>query len=104
MTSLFSHRPTATRLACTAFVLSLAGCSTLDNMFSSDKVDYRTQSRQTTGLDVPPDLTQLAKDSRAQVQGGSITASALCHAPRRANGRVDGRQQRRAQCRRRHPP
>ncbi|WP_457423491.1 outer membrane protein assembly factor BamC [Roseateles sp. P5_E7] len=77
MTSLFSHRPTATRIACTAFVLSLAGCSTLDGMFSSDKVDYKTQSRQTTGLDVPPDLTQLAKDSRAQVQGGSITASAL---------------------------
>ncbi|MEO6279643.1 outer membrane protein assembly factor BamC [Roseateles sp.] len=77
MTSLFSHRPTATRLACTAFVLSLTGCSTLDGMFSTDKVDYKTQSRQTTGLDVPPDLTQLAKDNRAQVQGGSITASAL---------------------------
>jgi outer membrane protein assembly factor BamC len=77
VTSLFSHRPTATRLACTAFVLSLAGCSTLDGLFSSDKVDYKTQSKQTTGLDVPPDLTQLAKDSRAQVQGGSITASAL---------------------------
>ncbi|MFG6431025.1 outer membrane protein assembly factor BamC [Roseateles sp. LYH14W] len=77
MTSLFSHRPTATRLACTAFVLSLAGCGTLDSMFSADKVDYKTQSRQTTGLDVPPDLTQLAKDNRAQVQGGAITASAL---------------------------
>ncbi|MFN3305113.1 MAG: outer membrane protein assembly factor BamC [Roseateles sp.] len=44
---------------------------------SSDKVDYRTQSKQTQGLDIPPDLTQLAKDSRAQVQGGTITASAL---------------------------
>ncbi|HEY0955134.1 MAG TPA: outer membrane protein assembly factor BamC [Roseateles sp.] len=76
MTSLSPLRPTATRLACTAFVLSLAGCSSLD-IFSSDKVDYRTQSKQTQGLDVPPDLTQLAKDSRAQVQGGSITASAL---------------------------
>ncbi|MBV8035161.1 outer membrane protein assembly factor BamC [Roseateles sp.] len=70
-------RPTATRLACTAFVLSLAGCSTFDSMFSSDKVDYKAASRQTQGLDVPPDLTQLAKDNRAQVQGGSITASAL---------------------------
>jgi outer membrane protein assembly factor BamC len=74
--SLSSLRPTATRLACTAFVLSLAGCSSLD-IFSNDKVDYRTASRQTQGLDVPPDLTQLAKDNRAQVQGGSITASAL---------------------------
>ena len=77
MTSLPSIRPTATRLACTAFVLSLAGCSTFDNVFSNDKVDYRTASRQTQGLDIPPDLTQLAKDNRAQVQGGSITASAL---------------------------
>ncbi|MDR7334097.1 outer membrane protein assembly factor BamC [Roseateles asaccharophilus] len=76
MTSLSQIRPSATRLACTALVLSLAGCSSLD-IFSSDKVDYRTQSKQTQGLDVPPDLTQLAKDSRAQVQGGSITASAL---------------------------
>ncbi|HEV6965805.1 MULTISPECIES: outer membrane protein assembly factor BamC [Roseateles] len=77
MTSLPSIRPTATCLACSALVLSLTGCSTFDNMFSSDKVDYKTASRQTQGLDVPPDLTQLAKDSRAQVQGGSITASAL---------------------------
>lgn len=81
MTSLLSIRPirsprlTATRLACTAFLLSLAGCSSLG--LSSDKVDYRTQSKQTQGLDIPPDLTQLAKDSRAQVQGGTITASAL---------------------------
>jgi outer membrane protein assembly factor BamC len=58
-------------------LLSLGACSTFDNIFSSDKVDYRAASRQTQGLDVPPDLTQLAKDSRAQVQGGSITASAL---------------------------
>jgi outer membrane protein assembly factor BamC len=75
--SVSSLRPTATRLACTAFVLSLAGCSTLDSVFSTDKVDYKAASRQTQGLDVPPDLTQLAKDNRAQVQGGSITASAL---------------------------
>ncbi|MFG6414044.1 outer membrane protein assembly factor BamC [Roseateles sp. DC23W] len=71
-----SLRPTATRLACAAFVLSLAGCTSL-NPFAADKVDYKTESRQTQGLEVPPDLTQLAKDSRAQVQGGSITASAL---------------------------
>lgn len=75
--SVSSLRPTATRLACTAFVLSLAGCSTFDNILSTDKVDYKAASRQTQGLDVPPDLTQLAKDNRAQVQGGAITASAL---------------------------
>ncbi|WP_373715534.1 outer membrane protein assembly factor BamC [Roseateles sp.] len=80
MTSLLSIRslrPSATRLACTAFVLSLAGCSTIDSMFSSDKVDYRAAAKQTQGLEVPPDLSQLARDNRAQVQGGSITASQL---------------------------
>lgn len=85
MMSVPSLRPTATRLACTAFVLSLAGCSTIDSLFSTDKVDYKAASRQTQGLDVPPDLTQLAKDNRAQVQGGSITASALS-AAKPANG------------------
>jgi len=65
------------RLACLVLAVSLAGCSSLDGMFSSDKVDYRTAARQTTGLDVPPDLTQMARDNRAQVQGGVVTASAM---------------------------
>jgi len=73
-----SLRPTAIRLACTALVLSsAAGCSSLGDMLSTDKVDYKAAARQTQGLDVPPDLTQLAKDNRAQVQGGAISASAL---------------------------
>lgn len=72
-----SFAPTAQRLACVALIASLAACSSFDGTFSSDKVDYRSQARQTTGLDVPPDLTQLARDGRAQVQGGAISASAL---------------------------
>lgn len=86
--SVSSLRPTATRLACTAFVLSLAGCSTIEGLFSSDKVDYKTASKQTQGLEIPPDLTQLAKDSRAQVQGGSITASQLS-APRPSGAAIN---------------
>jgi len=70
--------PTAVRLACLLLVGgSLAACSSIENMFSSDKVDYRSGARQTTGLDVPPDLTQLARDGRAQVQGGVVSASAM---------------------------
>lgn len=67
----------ALRLASAALAVSLTGCSTIDTMFTTDKVDYRAAARQTAGLEVPPDLTQLAKDNRAQVQGGSISASAL---------------------------
>lgn len=79
--------PTAQRLACAALIASLAACSSFDGVISSDKVDYRSQARQTQGLDVPPDLTQLARDNRSQVQGGSVSASTLqqsANAPRSA--------------------
>ena len=76
MMSVSSLRPTATRLACSAFVLSLAGCSTLDSMFSTDKVDYKAASRQTQGLEVPPDLTQLQRDNRYAVPDAKGIATA----------------------------
>ncbi len=72
-----SPSPIAVRLACVALVASLAGCSTIEGWFSADKVDYKNGSHQTGGLEVPPDLTQLAKDGRAQIQGGTVSAAAL---------------------------
>ncbi len=75
--SLRSHSPAAVRLACLLALASLAGCSTIEGWFSSDKVDYKTSARQTGGLEVPPDLTQLAKDGRSQIQGGTVSAAAL---------------------------
>ncbi len=59
---------------------SLAGCSTLDNLMSGDKIDYRTANNggKTTGLEVPPDLTQLTRDSRyQQTPGGAVSAAAF---------------------------
>jgi len=67
----------AARLACLALVGSLTACSMFDGVLGSDKVDYRSAARQTGGLEVPPDLTQLARDNRAQVQGGVVSASSL---------------------------
>lgn len=58
-----------------ALALLLAGCST--SMFSSDRVDYRSQSVKVNPLEVPPDLTQLGKNSRYQTQGGTVSASAM---------------------------
>ncbi|MDM4765506.1 outer membrane protein assembly factor BamC [Pelomonas sp. SE-A7] len=61
-----------------AALTSLGACSAFSGLVSGDKVDYRTGARQTVGLDVPPDLTQLSRDARGQmIQGGTITASAL---------------------------
>jgi len=62
-----------------AAALILGGCSSLDGLFSNDKIDYHTSSSATkpAGLEVPPDLTQLTRDSRyQQTQGSSISAAA----------------------------
>jgi outer membrane protein assembly factor BamC len=42
---------------------------------SGDKVDYRSTSGKTKALEVPPDLSQLAKDSRYSAQAGVVSAS-----------------------------
>jgi outer membrane protein assembly factor BamC len=59
-----------------ALAAALAGCSTISNFFNGDKTDYRNTASKQQPLEVPPDLTQLARDSRYQPQGGVISASA----------------------------
>lgn len=56
---------------------ALAGCTAVENFASGDRVDYRTAPAKTVPLDVPPDLTQLARDSRYQAQGGAVSAAAF---------------------------
>ena len=51
---------------------ALAACSVLDG----EKIDYKSAGRGVT-LEVPPDLTQLSRDSRYVVPGGSVTASSF---------------------------
>ncbi|MFG6447396.1 outer membrane protein assembly factor BamC [Roseateles sp. BYS180W] len=80
MTPFDSNRAplTPVRLAClTLLAASLAGCSALDGVLGSDKVDYRTGAKQSTGLEVPPDLTQLNQDQRTPAQKGPISASEM---------------------------
>ncbi|MCE2657799.1 MAG: outer membrane protein assembly factor BamC [Rubrivivax sp.] len=55
----------------------LAGCSTVDGVFSGSRVDYRSEAAKTPELEVPPDLTQLARDSRYRPQSGVVTASGV---------------------------
>lgn len=69
---------TPVRVACLMALASLTACSTFDSMTSGDKVDYRGQARQTTGLDVPPDLTQLPRENRPT---GPISAAQLAAQP-----------------------
>jgi outer membrane protein assembly factor BamC len=51
--------------------LGLAACSSLE----TDKVDYRSAAKAPR-LDVPPDLTQLSKDTPYTVVGGVVSANA----------------------------
>ncbi|AOF84308.1 nlpB/DapX lipofamily protein [Hydrogenophaga sp. RAC07] len=53
-----------------AAALIASGCS----MLQEDKIDYKSAQRGST-LDVPPDLTQLSRDSRYNVPGTTVTAS-----------------------------
>jgi outer membrane protein assembly factor BamC len=66
----------AAALAGMACLLALAGCSSIENFLTGEKVDYRSTTTRSTSLEVPPDLTQLAKESRYQPpSSGSVSAS-----------------------------
>ncbi len=59
------------RIALIGLVLALSACSILDN----EKINYKSAGRAPS-LDVPPDLTQLSRDTRYQINtGGSVSAS-----------------------------
>ncbi len=58
---------------------ALGGCSS-NNLFSGDRVDYRSASTKMNPLEVPPDLAQLSRDGRYQQQPqqrGVISASTM---------------------------
>ena len=76
---------TVQRLACSALVIGLAGCSTVDGLMNGDKVDYRASSAtKTAGLEIPPDLTQLSRESRYR-QDDSGAFSAATYQPTTSN-------------------
>jgi outer membrane protein assembly factor BamC len=76
-----THRTSAGpvfRLAALATAAALAGCSSLDGALGGARVDYRSEAVKTPELDVPPDLTQLARDGRFRPQaGGVVSASSV---------------------------
>ena len=72
MTLSLSYRLAAV-LSCVAL---LAGCSAINDTLAGDKVDYKsTSTTRTTPLEVPPDLTQLTRESRYQQPNGTVSAS-----------------------------
>ncbi|GAA4012159.1 outer membrane protein assembly factor BamC [Actimicrobium antarcticum] len=71
---------TARTLLLAVALTSLAGCSSLNSLMEPDRLDYKSASKAaTTTLEVPPDLTQLQRDSRYAIpesNRGVATASA----------------------------
>lgn len=65
-------------VACAVTVLVSACGSVMDN----DKVNYKTDGvAKIVPLDIPPDLTQLTRDTRYAVPGGVVTASGMATRP-----------------------
>jgi outer membrane protein assembly factor BamC len=58
-----------TTLICSA--ISLISCSYLQ----ADKVDYKSAAKPAPPLSIPPDLSQLSKDTRYSIIDGSVSAS-----------------------------
>jgi len=61
------------RLSLLSLSLALASCSVLEG----DKIDYKSASQKTSSLEVPPDLTQLSRETRYAVPGGAVSASSF---------------------------
>ena len=60
------------KLALVGLAVTLSACSVIE----TEKVNYRSTAKAPS-LDVPPDLTQLSKDSRYAIVGGAVSASSL---------------------------
>jgi outer membrane protein assembly factor BamC len=67
----------------TAVVLAIASLlSACSSFMDNDKVNYKTEGgTKVVPLDIPPDLTQLTRDSRYVVPGGAVTASSMAARP-----------------------
>ena len=53
----------------------LAGCSTLRDAMDGERVDYKSSGAKGPTLDIPPDLTQLSRETRYVVPGTAVSAS-----------------------------
>lgn len=77
-TSPADPRLAASRLVTTAALAAalLGGCSAIGDVMQGEKVNYKTAGgAKAPSLDVPPDLTQLTRDTRYAVPGAAVSAN-----------------------------
>jgi len=53
----------------------LAGCSSLREVMDGERIDYKSSGAKGPSLDIPPDLTQLSRDTRYVVPGTAVSAT-----------------------------
>jgi len=76
---LFFNAMSSTPFKRTATVLALASLLSACSVLQEDKIDYKSAAKAPT-LEVPPDLTQLRKESRYAIESTSATASGFQNA------------------------
>ena len=69
--------PRASVAVALASLTVLTGCSSVNNLLAGEKIDYKSSTTRDAGLEIPPDLTQLSRESRYQQQSGSVSATAF---------------------------
>lgn len=69
--------PSPLRTATIALLATLAGCTWTSGSSSRDSIDYRTTTKESAELEVPPDLTQLAREGRYTPRSGVVSANEL---------------------------
>ncbi len=63
---------------CALSLVSLVGCSSVNSLLESDRIDYKSAAGKTStpSLEIPPDLTQLQRDNRYALPSGSASVTA----------------------------
>jgi len=77
MTISANSSSTALAVAVLLAGLALGGCTSVSDALSGDKVDYKSgAATKAPSLAIPPDLSQLTRDSRYVVPGMAVSANA----------------------------
>jgi outer membrane protein assembly factor BamC len=86
VTVFFARLPHAlTTGALVLLMAALTACSSVG--LGNEKVNYKTEANvKPVALDVPPDLSQLSRDSRYAMPGGTVSAATLNQQSRAATG------------------
>lgn len=71
----FMKAQSAATLSALLAVSVLAGCSTVRDAMEGERIDYKSSGTKGPSLDVPPDLSQLSRETRYVVPGAAVSAS-----------------------------